>query len=356
MSRSWNHGFAWRGGAYAALVVAALAAGAWLARQAATSQMAASLTLTPTASLMVPTSTPTHTQTASATPTQTPTATATPTQTCTPSATPTATATLTATPTCTPTATLTNTPTPVPLPTPDGVLRTLQVPILMYHYVSKPPKGAGAIRVDLSVPPERFEEHLQYLRDEGYATITLRDLCLALQMWHPLPERPIIITIDDGYRDAYTDAFPLLLKYGFRGTFFLITSFIDEERPEHLTWQQVIEMDAAGMDMEAHSYTHPDLRNQSVDYLVWQILGPKEAIEARTHKPVCFFAYPSGKYDQQVIKVLRSANYWGAVTLHAGAEHRSDGMFDLTRIRVRGQDDASGLAATIGWFMNGSEK
>jgi len=353
MSRHSNHLPGRQGIVHYALTIAALGACVLLARQALTSWSATLLALTPTATEVVPTSTPTSTCTATPTltPTHTPTPTATPSPT--PSSTPTATPTLTATPTAT--TTPTSTATPVPLPTPDGVPRTLRVPVLMYHYISTPPKGAGAVRRDLSVPPERFEEHLCYLRDEGYESITLHDLALALQIGHPLPEKPVIITLDDGYRDAYTNAFPLLAKYGFGATFFLITGFIDQGRPEHLTWEQVIEMDAAGMSMEAHGHTHPDLRNQSLDYLVWQILGAKEAIEARTHKTVRFFAYPAGKYDPQVIKVLHSAHYWGAVTLHAGAEHHSDSMFELKRIRVHGRYDAEGLAAVIDWFMDSSE-
>jgi len=353
MSRYSNRLLGRQGITYYALAIAALGACVLLARQALTSRSATLLTLTPTATEWVPTSTPTSTCTA--TPTLTPTQT--PTPTVTPSATPSSTSTVTPTSTATPTATATptSTATPVPLPTPDGVLRTLRVPILMYHYISTPPEGAGAVRRDLSVPPERFEEHLRYLRDEGYQSITLRDLALALQIGHPLPEKPVIITIDDGYRDAYTNAFPLLVEYGFGASFFLITGFIDQGQPEHLTWEQVIEMDAAGMDMEAHGYTHPDLRGQSLDYLVWQILGAKEAIEARTHKAVRFFAYPSGKYDQQAIKVLHSAHYWGAVTLHAGAEHRSDRMFELKRIRVHGHYDVGELAAAIDWFMDSLE-
>jgi len=208
--------------------------------------------------------------------------------------------------------------------------------------------------MDLSVPPERFEEHLRYLRDHGYVSISLHDLSLALQIGHPLPEKPVIITLDDGYRDAYANAFPLLREYGFTATFFLVTGYIDEGRPEYLTWEQVIEMDAAGMEMEAHGHTHTDLRGRSLDYLIWQVVGAKEAIEARTHKPVRFFAYPAGKYERQVIEVLHSAHYWGGITLHSGVEHRSDQMFELRRIRVHGQDDADKLAAAIRWFMEGS--
>lgn len=226
----------------------------------------------------------------------------------------------------------------------------------MYHYISKPPADADAIRLDLSVPPALFEEHLQYLRDTGYTSITLRDLLLALQIGYPLPPKPVIITLDDGYRDAYTEAFPLLRYYGFTATFFLITGLIDEGHPGYLTWEQVTEMSAAGMDMEAHGHTHVDLRGRSVDYLIWQILGAKEAIEARTHKAVRFFCYPSGKYDEQVARVLQSANYWGAVTTEHGALQCSTRPFELRRIRVRGTYHAEDLASVIESAMIAAEE
>ncbi|MBM3188705.1 MAG: polysaccharide deacetylase family protein [Chloroflexi bacterium] len=258
-----------------------------------------------------------------------------------------ATASPTATSTPTPTATPSPTATPVPWPTPDGIARTLRVPILMYHYISAPPADADKIRLDLSVPPDRLEEHLQYLRGAGYTGITLHDLALALQTGHPLPDRPIVLTFDDGHRDHYTHALPLLQRHGFVATFFLITAYIDEERPEYLTWDQVIAMHEAGMEIESHCYTHVDLRDRDVDYLVWQMLGSKEAIEARTGRPVRFFCYPAGKYDELAMRVLHSANYWGAVTVNPGAEHRSDAMFELQRVRIHGDYSAQDLAAVL---------
>ena len=84
-----------------------------------------------------------------------------------------------------PTATATTYSTPWPLPTPDGTSRMLGVPILMYHYISVPPLGADAVRQDLSVSPEHFEEQLRYLREQGYVSITLHDLLLAMVVGAP---------------------------------------------------------------------------------------------------------------------------------------------------------------------------
>ena len=106
------------------------------------------------------------------------------------------------------TAVPTGTPTEVinlaPLPTPqDTYSWTLKVPILMYHYISEPPEGADKYRIDLSVHPEAFREQMHYLAENGYSPVTLNDLTLAIVNKRELPPRPIVITLDDGYRDNY---------------------------------------------------------------------------------------------------------------------------------------------------------
>jgi len=111
-------------------------------------------------------------------------------------------------------------------------------------------------------------------------------------------------------------------------------------------------MDAAGMDIEAHCYSHMDLRNRTTNYLVWQVLGAKEAIEARTNKPVRFFCYPSGKHDQHVIDVLQATGYWAAVTTVEGVEQRSNALFELPRIRVRGSYDLEALVGQMQYLMS----
>lgn len=221
----------------------------------------------------------------------------------------------------------------------------------MYHYLSEPPPGADAVRRDLSTSPGRFEEQLRYLREQGYQSITLYELAAALQRGYPLPDKPIIITFDDGYRDNHTYALPILRQYGFRATFFLLTNRVNEGNPEYLSWEQVVEMSLAGMDMEAHGRSHADLRTKKADGLAWQIRGSREDIEARTHKPVRFFCYPSGKYNKWVTEVMRLEGYWGAVTTKAGVKQRSDQPYELMRIRVRGYDTPQNIANDIAALM-----
>jgi len=252
-------------------------------------------------------------------------------------------------------------PTPTAIPTatrsllPDGVLREATVPILMYHHVEELPPDADAIRRDLTVLPSQFEAQLAYLAEEGYNTIHLSDLILHLQTGHPLPPKPIVITFDDGYHDLFTNAYPLLKEYGFVGTFFLITNLADEGREDYLSWAEIRFLHAMGMEIGSHTYTHPDLRGQPYDYLVWQILGSKEAIEARTNEPVRLFSYPSGKYDQQVVEVLKSTGYWGAVAISQGAHHSSERTFELQRIRVRGSHNLRDFAYWLNYWLENSE-
>jgi peptidoglycan/xylan/chitin deacetylase (PgdA/CDA1 family) len=217
----------------------------------------------------------------------------------------------------------------------------------MYHHIQDPPPGADAIRMDLSVPPARFAKQLQYLQSEGYVGITLNDLVRHLTQGTPLPQKPIILTFDDGYADAYEHAFPILKSFGFVGTFFLISGPIDDHHPDFLSWDQVQEMSREGMRFEPHSFNHPDMRNRDFDFVVFQVLAPKGAIEERTGQTCRFFAYPLGRYDDFVIDVLRSADFWGGVLTAQGASHTTGDLFRLRRVRVHGDDDLDSLARRL---------
>lgn len=292
----------------------------------------------PTTEAVAPVAVAVLTAAPTATPTPIPSS---PTPTRTPSPTPTA----SPTPSRTPTPTVTPTATATPGPTPDGVLRTARVPILMYHYISTPPPDADIYRVDLSVAPETFAAHLDYLQAEGYTTIPLKDLLSYLATGRPeLPPKPVILTFDDGYEDNYLNAFPALKARGMIGTFFVITDFATQDRPGYADWQQLAEMAAAGMEIGSHSRDHPNLAGKDLDYLVWQALGSKETIEAHIGSHPHILSYPAGSYDQLVIDVFRSAHYWGAVTTHQGVIQRSDRAFELKRIRIRNTTDVAQLA------------
>jgi peptidoglycan/xylan/chitin deacetylase (PgdA/CDA1 family) len=230
-------------------------------------------------------------------------------------------------------------PAPISASVLDSTSRAARVPILMYHYISDPPPGSDRLRRSLSVTPAHFDAQMDYLKQAGYQAITLYDLYDHLTQGKPLPGKPIILTIDDGYIDAFTFAAPILQKYGFVGTFFILTGPADRNGAGgYLNWAQIEAMSQAGMDIELHSREHVDLRNRPNDFLVHQIAGGKESLEAHTGRPVRWFAYPSGRYDAAVVRMLKSAGFLGAVTTLPGQTHTVLGLFDLQRVRISGPD------------------
>ncbi len=223
-----------------------------------------------------------------------------------------------------------------PMPTPSGIYSwTLKVPILMYHYISEPPPGADIYRTDLSTSPDAFRQQMAYLKDNGYTPIDLYALSTAIVAHTELPEKPIALTFDDGYIDNYEAAFPILEEFGFKGTFFVVTEFIDTGREGYMTWEMIEEMARAGHRIESHSRTHPDLTTKSRDGLIWEMLGSQETLAAHIGYTPRYFCYPGGTYNDETIQMLKELDFWGAVTTQNGSWHGFNDRFEWRRIRLR---------------------
>ncbi len=229
----------------------------------------------------------------------------------------------------------------------DGTYRRIRVPILMYHYVSDLPEDADATRTDLTITPDNFHAHMDYLFYQGYTPISLYALDDALLTGSVLPAKPVVLTFDDGYVDHYTNVLPVLEQYGYRATFFIITGTADANNPEHLSWAQIREMAEAGMDMESHTKTHPDLRERGYDFLIYQLLGSMESLQAFTGKTPHMFAYPVGQYDDAALGVLKMLPVWRAVTTERGVYETTDNRLELPRLRIHHQTGVAGLAQIL---------
>ncbi len=280
--------------------------------------------------------TPTNTATA----TNTPTATYTLTPSNTPTETPTSTNTPTSTATHTATATYTPTPTPTVGPTQDAAAgsRFFELPILMYHRVEPWPEDAGELREGLTVQPDMFRLQLEYLRDNGYEDISLYEMQYALTQGREIPEKSVIFTFDDGYRDNYEYAFPIMQEFGFTGTLFLVTEFMDEGREEYLTWDMALEMHEAGWDLEPHTKTHASLTEHNHDYVIYEVLGSMETIKHYVGYQPRFFVYPYGAYDDDVVQIIRDIGFWGALTTKRSLTQSIHYPLERGRIRVSGRD------------------
>lgn len=224
---------------------------------------------------------------------------------------------------------------------------TVRVPILMYHYVSEPPEDADEYRTDLSVSPENFRRQMRYLAENGFTTISLYDLSLAVTARKALPEKPIILTFDDGYLDNYENAFPILQEFGFQGTFFIVTEFVDLGRPGYMTWPMIEELAAAGMGVEPHSKTHADLSDKPRDTLLWEILGSQETLASHVGYTPRFFCYPGGRYDEDTIAMLQELDFWGAVTTAGGKWHGFEDRYEWSRLRMRYTTDMAQFATFV---------
>lgn len=222
-------------------------------------------------------------------------------------------------------------------PGPRGAPRaSADLPIVMYHHIGPLPPNPDVFRRDLTVSPELFEKTLDYIAENDIQTVTMADLFEHFAGGTPLPKKAIILTFDDGYDDNYIYAFQALKARGMVGTFFISTDFT--EHPEYMTWDQVAEMSAAGMEIAAHSTNHADFTTLSAKELRRQLVEPKTELEKCTGIPVRFMAYPAGKYNATVMAATRAAGYEAAVTVKHGTHHTPAGAFELPRVRAHGAD------------------
>lgn len=232
-----------------------------------------------------------------------------------------------------PTANVAN---PLPPLVIDGTGRSVRVPILMYHYLSVPPPGSDAIRQGLSVGPDVFRAQLVTLREQGYTSITLTELAYAIAMGNPLPPKPVVITFDDGYRDNYTNAFPILKEEGFKATFFIITNLAEERNDTYMTWEMLVEMQQAGMEIGSHTLSHIDLSGGRTEGRIRQeLVNSRELLQQRLGVEIRTLAYPYGGYDSGVAELARQAGYWIAVTTEGGVVHSQNDMMTASRVRVQ---------------------
>lgn len=226
----------------------------------------------------------------------------------------------------------------------EAQVRELRVPILMYHHIGDVPEGADAIRRGLTVSTADFAAQMGWLKSQGYQSVSLRDLYLALTYGDPLPPKPVVLTFDDGYRDNYTQALPVLESQGYSGTFFIVAGMIGGE---YMDWSQIRDAERRGIEIGAHSLSHADLSEVRAERLDQELQETRRIIDREVASPAYFLCYPAGKYDATTIERARAAGYLMAVTTQPGAIQRSDRLFELTRLRVSGGESLEQFTASL---------
>jgi len=208
--------------------------------------------------------------------------------------------------------------------------RQFYVPVLIYHHVKALKPSDSATERGLTILPSQFQAQLRYLQSNGYHTVSASALVAALQGKSILPTKPVVLTFDDGYRDVYTNVYHLLHRLHLTATFFVVPGFLDSVR--YLTWKQVDQMSKQGMDIEAHTMSHPDLTLVPAIQARNEIDQSRFVLQRRLHKLVRIFAYPYGDYNAAVLQDVRAAGYVAAFTTREGWIESNGEMLTLPRV------------------------
>ncbi|MCX6022563.1 MAG: polysaccharide deacetylase family protein, partial [Chloroflexi bacterium] len=192
---------------------------------------------------------------------------------------------------------------------------------------------------------DMFERQLDALQAAGFVTTTMEAVADALDGVAPLPAKSVVLTFDDGDLDNCQVGYRALLRRGMTGTFFIVTGLLGGA--EHMNWDQVKEMAAGGMEMQAHGKQHLDMSRMSATALRDQLAGSRAELERRLGLPVRIFAYPAGRYSADTIAALKAAGYRAALTTRLGSEHHTSDRYELRRMRVHGADTFAAFAGKL---------
>ena len=201
----------------------------------------------------------------------------------------------------------------------------IPITILNYHKVDN-------MNIALSVLPEDFDRQMAYLKENGYNTINTDQLYDYMVNGAELPENPIMITFDDGYEDNYQNAYPILKKYGFTGTIFVITDFVVISLIINLGTNK--RMKANGMDFQSHTASHKSMTELTEAQLKDELTRSKQTLDTQLNQDTKFMAYPTGTYNLYIAKLVNDAGYRGAFTIKYGNVDRASNIYALERVPI----------------------
>jgi peptidoglycan/xylan/chitin deacetylase (PgdA/CDA1 family) len=220
----------------------------------------------------------------------------------------------------------------------------------MYHSVADGRKEKRHPYYQTVTTPQAFERQMKCLHDSGHSVMNLDQAVTAIQRADGSAKRPVVITFDDGFRDFYTNAAPVLAKYGFSATMYLPTAHVGETSrsfngTDCMTWSEVRELQRMGIQFGSHTVTHPHLSEMGVGDVEYEVRHSKAAIEERLGCAVTSFAYPYAfpeadrPFRQTLRSLLDESGYTCGVSTILGTADRSDDLYFLKRLPVNTWDD-----------------
>lgn len=206
-----------------------------------------------------------------------------------------------------------------------------EIPVLLFHEVAKDCEPGRCL------DPSRFTEMMDYLKLRKFQALSLDDYREIRAGRKRAPRRPVVITFDDGEQSVYSVSYPILKDRGFPAAVFLVSGFVGrtlyhvleersywDRRPpdgrgtvwkfDMIDWDEARQMARDGISFYAHSASHAPLVSLDADFLAEEVASPKRTIERETGRPVRYFAYPWGEFNEAVVASLKEAGYEAAFT------------------------------------------
>lgn len=238
-----------------------------------------------------------------------------------------------------------------------GLKAKARVPILMYHSISDNDFGKSHPYYQINTSPDVFARQMKWMSQNGYKTMDLPEMLAAMGAGQDLTKM-VVITFDDGYRDFYTDAMSVMKQCGFTATIFLATDRIRDtsvrvEDADYLSWSEVRELHAEGIQFGAHTVTHPDLRALDPEQIDYELGYSKETIEQKLSAPVKSFSYPFAfpeedrNFTRYLVDVLENHGFENGVSTIIGRARPGNNRFCLPRLPMNSWDDHTLLRAKL---------
>ena len=218
------------------------------------------------------------------------------------------------------------------------------IPILMYHELMEMPVQEGVNLEGLFVHPDTFERQLDALLAKGYQTVTMQAVYEHWTFGAPLPEKPVVLTFDDGYRTHYSVAYKALFERGMVGTFYVYSD--GSGRYNGVTEAMVLEMHENGMEIAGHTASHVNLTHDGVDF-ERELGASKAVLERIINAEIKHFSYPYGGHNKKIMDMMAGYGYLTSTNVRAGFATPKQSLFSLHRITIKYGDEPEAFIKKI---------
>ena len=231
--------------------------------------------------------------------------------------------------------------------------------ILMYHMISEP---KTATEVKYACPPKQFEQHLQMLISAGFKPVNIKAVEEYYIHQTPLPDKAFLITLDDGFEDNYSNAFPILKRLQIPAVIYVATGLVGKTNQwmsaptfserKMLSWAQIKEMASQGISFGSHTVSHPKLTELDDGSVSKELVESKQLIEEQLGGECSHFAYPYGLLNEKTSELVKKVGFKTACTTRSGFNNAERDPLMLHRIEVYGDDSTWKLKQKIRFGMN----